>query len=641
MAKQFQFRRGSTVAHSTFTGAVGEITVDTDRNTAVIHDGSEAGGYPLPTGFASGSHTWINVHDYATPGIPIGDANAFDATPAFQAAIEAARPEIINGFFKSGVVIAPYTRWGYAITNLKLKSHVHLLGLGSQVGLVSSHFIATATANLTGDAVTSITMGDLGSRYPIPPASPPTITITGDGTGATATATVNAFGNITSISVDTGGSGYTSATVVIPALNVINVDGDFDDAGSTVIRKSIIENFYIHGAGRDGTSGHGVFYSQHDNNLIKNCRIDAHALDGIHAENSGGAFNDGLQIEACVINDNGGAGVRLETSSHYCSISNGSRIAGNYGGALNIKGTGFTMFGGVLGGLNDGSNNEPIALIAGTSAGGLYGVHLETTPAMTVAGTMIQLGSGSPEFRRARGFTIDGCVYGVTGSDVDITIIKVLEADACSIRGGYMDSVSATADTIGVDVTSSANTTVIDNINFGGQLAGSGSFTNVVHGAIDTDLRIGQTRPNQPAFFYSADGSQSNIAVGSFLTLEFPTKEFDRNNLFGSVTANHYSVPVTGIYHFTVSIRLQSWDIDSADYALRLTFIDEGGAPVISQLYSTSQFDADANNWMMVLTAMRQMNAGERVRAMIYADPGGAAQSDVIDASYFMGHLIG
>ena len=52
MAKQVQFRRGTTSQHSTFTGAAGEITVDTDKNTAVVHDGSTAGGHPLATSLA-------------------------------------------------------------------------------------------------------------------------------------------------------------------------------------------------------------------------------------------------------------------------------------------------------------------------------------------------------------------------------------------------------------------------------------------------------------------------------------------------------------------------------------------------------------------------------------------------------------
>jgi hypothetical protein len=47
MARQVQLRRGTTAQTSSFTGAVGEVTVDIDKNTAVIHDGSTAGGHPI------------------------------------------------------------------------------------------------------------------------------------------------------------------------------------------------------------------------------------------------------------------------------------------------------------------------------------------------------------------------------------------------------------------------------------------------------------------------------------------------------------------------------------------------------------------------------------------------------------------
>ena len=47
MAKKLQLRRGTTSQHSSFTGAVGEVTVDTDKKTVVVHDGSTAGGTPL------------------------------------------------------------------------------------------------------------------------------------------------------------------------------------------------------------------------------------------------------------------------------------------------------------------------------------------------------------------------------------------------------------------------------------------------------------------------------------------------------------------------------------------------------------------------------------------------------------------
>lgn len=47
MSTQVQRRRGTTAEHATFTGAAGEITVDTTKKTAVVHDGSTAGGFPL------------------------------------------------------------------------------------------------------------------------------------------------------------------------------------------------------------------------------------------------------------------------------------------------------------------------------------------------------------------------------------------------------------------------------------------------------------------------------------------------------------------------------------------------------------------------------------------------------------------
>lgn len=47
MSTQVQFRRGTTVETDAFTGAVGEVTVDTSKNTCVIHDATTAGGFPL------------------------------------------------------------------------------------------------------------------------------------------------------------------------------------------------------------------------------------------------------------------------------------------------------------------------------------------------------------------------------------------------------------------------------------------------------------------------------------------------------------------------------------------------------------------------------------------------------------------
>ena len=44
---QVQFRKGTTTEHAQFTGANAEITVDTSKNVAVVHDGTDVGGFEL------------------------------------------------------------------------------------------------------------------------------------------------------------------------------------------------------------------------------------------------------------------------------------------------------------------------------------------------------------------------------------------------------------------------------------------------------------------------------------------------------------------------------------------------------------------------------------------------------------------
>ena len=42
-----RFRKGTTTDHAQFTGANAEITVDTKKKTAVVHDGTDVGGFEL------------------------------------------------------------------------------------------------------------------------------------------------------------------------------------------------------------------------------------------------------------------------------------------------------------------------------------------------------------------------------------------------------------------------------------------------------------------------------------------------------------------------------------------------------------------------------------------------------------------
>lgn len=83
MSKSIQFRRGNTQEHLVFTGLEGEITIDTNKNTAVIHNGSIAGGISLARedlsnipmqkiidkGIAKSDMANVELNDIASKGI--------------------------------------------------------------------------------------------------------------------------------------------------------------------------------------------------------------------------------------------------------------------------------------------------------------------------------------------------------------------------------------------------------------------------------------------------------------------------------------------------------------------------------------------------------------------------------------------
>lgn len=74
MATQIQWRKGTTAQHTTFTGAIGEVTVDTDKDVVVVHDGTTAGGHPA----AKESDLTAHLND----AVDAHDASAISNVPA-------------------------------------------------------------------------------------------------------------------------------------------------------------------------------------------------------------------------------------------------------------------------------------------------------------------------------------------------------------------------------------------------------------------------------------------------------------------------------------------------------------------------------------------------------------------------------
>jgi hypothetical protein len=84
MTKQVQLRRGTSSEHAVFTGAVGEVTVDTTLDVLVVHDGVTLGGhYLVGTGYGATvtqgmvNKTFVGIGTTTTNGaalVAVGDA---------------------------------------------------------------------------------------------------------------------------------------------------------------------------------------------------------------------------------------------------------------------------------------------------------------------------------------------------------------------------------------------------------------------------------------------------------------------------------------------------------------------------------------------------------------------------------------
>jgi hypothetical protein len=160
MADQLQLRGGTTAETATFTGALREVTVDTDKDTLVVHDNTLAGGYPLlrqdlsnlPAGTidnadinASAAIVDTKLDTIATAGKVSNSATT--ATDANTASAIVARDA--SGNFTAGTITAALT--GAASSNV-LKAGDTMTG-ALVVPLASA---ATPSITFTGDLNTGI-----------------------------------------------------------------------------------------------------------------------------------------------------------------------------------------------------------------------------------------------------------------------------------------------------------------------------------------------------------------------------------------------------------------------------------------------------------------------------------------------------
>jgi hypothetical protein len=139
------------------------------------------------------------------------------------------------------------------------------------------------------------------------------------------------------------------------------------------------------------------------------------------------------------------------------------------------------------------------------------------------------------------------------------------------------------------------------------------------------------TMPAQPAFLVRPASTQNNFAVGSEVVVVFGTEVFDRNADFAS---NTFTAPVTGLYQFNASLRLEGVDSASSYY-----YIDIRTSNRDYQFIFDPDFGQDNAYFTMVVSCLADMDAGDTADVAILQGSG-TQQTDIMIQSHFSGYLV-
>jgi hypothetical protein len=164
MPTQLQFRRGNTAQTAAFTGALAEITVDTDRQVVVVHDGSTAGGFPAATlAFAQAAFNTANSGGSANNSAQAAFNAANAATVIADSAYDQANLASYYANIASGIANTKVSKSGDTITgtlvvtdnvsaNIIIANHQFYSGLATLQATPLPNLIA----QFTGDSDTYV-----------------------------------------------------------------------------------------------------------------------------------------------------------------------------------------------------------------------------------------------------------------------------------------------------------------------------------------------------------------------------------------------------------------------------------------------------------------------------------------------------
>jgi hypothetical protein len=265
MPTQLQLRRGTTVQHNTFTGVVGEVTINTSKKTAVVHDGSTAGGLELLRAdmsniFASATPTITSLN--TSGDVSVGGNLTVTGTTTFNGGtITMGDADTDNVVFGADVNsnILPNTDNTYALGSSSKKwSDVRSVLLtttgdatiGGDVAINGGDLTTSQTTfNLLNTTATTLNVGGASTATAIGAATGTTtvkadLTVDGDvqvkGGDLTTNQTTFNLLNTTATTLNVGGAATTleigAATGTTNINNNLDVDGDVNiDGGDLTV----------------------------------------------------------------------------------------------------------------------------------------------------------------------------------------------------------------------------------------------------------------------------------------------------------------------------------------------------------------------------------------------------------------------
>lgn len=167
MAKQVRLRRGTTAEHADFTGANGEVTVDTVKHVVIVHDGSTAGGWPSANATAVdatlASLTANAANQAASISTLLANAAVQATTLASLSANAAAQQAGIDAFILASNATAIFANIAGVQANVTAANAAITLLQGNAV--VQAEAIVLANANIIAiqNTVANITNANLES----------------------------------------------------------------------------------------------------------------------------------------------------------------------------------------------------------------------------------------------------------------------------------------------------------------------------------------------------------------------------------------------------------------------------------------------------------------------------------------------